>query len=169
MDESRPPAAFETHAADLYDLLPLPMEDCTSVELPGGSGPSHLCILRIGPHHVEIAPGGHRTLGVLDEPPIVGRADPAAAFLDEGGRLRPPSIWRGQPVTSVDDGWTVLGPIQPIGDGVVLRNPSPQRLRQTCDRVAGRRLHDDVHAGIRRTVLDGQPRPMTVSTPEAVE
>lgn len=119
---------------------PAQVEQCWSIELPAGGEWSHLCVRRIEHNLVEIAPGEPMVLADFNEFEIPSLPDPAAELLHSDGSLNAPPTYRGQPVTGVRDDWTLLGPVQPGDDGIFLRNPWPDDIRQACETVAGMSL-----------------------------
>lgn len=138
-----PPKAQDTLDPYLYEQMPLEAEDCWTVELPEGGEHSHLCIRRVDARRIEICRGDQMLLADFSDRIREGERDPAAHLLDAEGRLSPPPVWRGVPVTGVDE-WWILGPVQPIEDGIMLRDPSPARLRAACDAMAGFSIPDEV-------------------------
>ncbi|WP_230770230.1 hypothetical protein [Sphingomonas sp. Leaf4] len=122
------------------------IEHCWTITLPQGSEWSHICVRRIDRDLVEISPGEPVVLADFDEPEVPGLPDPAADMLAPDGSLVAPRTYRGQPVTGIRDQWKLLGPVQPAEDGVILRNPWPDDVREACERIAGgplpRRLVD---------------------------
>lgn len=143
-----PPQAFETLNPYMYDQLPISTEACWVYKLPEGCEPSHLCVLRIDETRIEIAPGETSILGEFDERPVVGERDPASEMLDAEGHLRPPSTYRGQPVIEVEDEHTLIGPVQPSQDGLILRTPWPRHIREACNTIAGCYIDERIVASI---------------------
>jgi len=139
----RPPVAVDTLDPYFYEHMPLEAEDCWTVALPEGCDSTHLCIRQVDATRVEVCPGEPIVLGDFSDRIQDGERDPAAHLLDAEGRLAPPPIWRGLPVTSVDD-WEILGPVQPAEDGIILRDPTPASLRKACEAVAQARLPDEL-------------------------
>ncbi len=123
-----------------------PVEWCWTIRLPEGGEWSHLCVRRITRDLIEIAPGEPMMLADFNEPALEGIPDPAEGLLAPDGSLKPPRTYRGHIVTGVRDEWQLLGPVQPGDEGVILRNPWPDDVRQACEKVAGmplpRRLTD---------------------------
>lgn len=142
-DGNHPPRGeiADNHLLEHHDVV---LEDVWTVKLPAGCTTSHLCIRRIDAVVVEITPGEPFVLGSFFDLPKGGRHDPSAAMMSRG-RLKPPARFRGQPVTGVRDHWQVVGPVQPSGDGVFLRDPWPEEVRRACERIAGGPLPDRVH------------------------
>lgn len=145
-----PPEATVTYNAHLYATLDLACEECTAFEMPSASMHSHLCVMRIGPRHIEIAPGERIALGVFDDPVPPRQRDPAAGLLDGEGRLAPPERWRGQPVHGVESDVMIVGPVQPCADGIILRDPWPFEVCEAAERIAGCALDSAMVAEIRR-------------------
>jgi hypothetical protein len=114
-----------------------PVEWCWTIRLPDGGEWSHLCVRRITRELVEITPGEPMILADFNEPAVEGLPDPAEGMLARDGSLIPPRTYRGQTVTGIRDDWQLLGPVQPGDEGVVLRNPWPDDVRQACEKVAG--------------------------------
>lgn len=132
----KPPIAQDTLDPYLYDAMPLTAENCWTVALPAGNDPSHICIRTVDHKRIEICPGEEILLGDFSERTPDGERDPSANLIDKDGYFSPPPIWRGMRVSRTD-GWSILGPVQPLGDGIILRDPSPSDVRRACIEIAG--------------------------------
>ena len=140
-----PPEGEPVSPRDM-NTSPALVEDVRTITLPARCIRSHLSVKILAPGYVEVAPAEPMRLAYLDEPLEDGEEDHRTGLLDGDGKLVPPETWRGQPVTGVENGWTLLGPIQPCGPGIVLREPWPDELAAACDAIAGKRLPASLHA-----------------------
>lgn len=154
-DGMDPPQATDTFNTYMYDRLPVTTEDCWTFALPVEASVSHLCVLKVDRTRIEIAPGEPIMLAWFDEPVVEGERDPAHDLIGPDGDITPPARYRGQPVTGMEDGTTLLGPIQPSEEGTIIRTPWPQQIRDACRSIAGldvdesiiERIFDIAHAG----------------------
>lgn len=102
------------------------------VELPDGTTATHLCVVHFRRDLVEISFGDACVLGDFSEVVREGHVDPAAEMLDDDGNLKPVQRFRGARVTAIRDDWEILGAVQPIGEGIFVRNPTPDDVRAAC-------------------------------------
>lgn len=139
VDGTRPPEGDPVYPED-YDRVRADVVDVRYVRLPEDVASPFLCVRQLDAGHVEVSSGSPMVLGHFDELPTTGPGSELRRHLDDDGRLVPPPVFRGVRTAGVENGHTLLGPVQPDGRETRIVEPWPQRVFAAAEEIAGARL-----------------------------
>lgn len=165
--EGRTPPEGEPIYPEEYEATAAAIRDVRYIVLPDGCDVEYICIRRIDADHVEVASGARVMLGHFDELPADGPGSELRRYLDAEGSLVLPDTFRGVRPTGITGYATMLGPVQPDGEFISIVAPWPQKVFEACERIAGRKLTQDMLQAAWRAVDPPEKGMMLVGALEA--
>lgn len=151
IDSKRPPHGEPVYPED-YEHVHAEVLDVRYVRMPDDSETRFLCVRTLGRGRVEISSGSPMILGHFDELPFKGPGSELRRHLNEKGELIAPTVFRGITTTGVENGYTLVGPVQPDGEAIRVVEPWPQTVLAAAEEIAGIALPPSTRDAVWRAV-----------------